>query len=81
MTAPSPLDDMTSEKLRDTGIKSKGASVWWGLLVASALIAVLAVAFAVRRSERQGPIDNRGPASEAAPGANPSKDIDRSSKR
>ena len=81
MTARSPLDDMTSEKLRDTGIKSKASSVWWGLLVACLLVTVISVAYALRRAAHQGPIDNRGPASEAAPGAQPSRDIDRSANR
>jgi len=38
MTQPSPLDDMTSEKLRDTGIKSKASTVWWGLLAAAVIV-------------------------------------------
>jgi len=81
MSAPSPLDDLSSEKLRDTGIKSRASTVWWGLLVASVVIAALSIAFAVRRNANQGTIDNRGPASEAAPGAEPSRDIDRSANR
>jgi len=81
MTQPSPLDDMTSEKLRDTGIKSKASTVWWGLLAAAVIVAALSVGFALRRDARQGPIDNRGPATEAAPGAQPSRDIDRSANR
>jgi hypothetical protein len=81
MTARSPLDDLQSEKLRDTGIKSKASWVWWGMLAACLIVTLLSVAFAVRRASHQGDGRNRGPATEARPGAEPARDIDRSLNR
>jgi hypothetical protein len=78
MTAQSRLDDTTSEKLRDTGIISKASWVWWGLLAACLIVTVLSIGYAIRRSSHQGDGRNRGPALEAAPGAQPARDIDRS---
>lgn len=71
----------TSERLRETGIKSKGALVWWGVLAGLAVIAALSLLFGVRRSAKYDDAVNRGPALEAAPGKQPSRDIDRSANR
>lgn len=78
MTAHSRLDETTSEKLQDTGLTSKASSVWWGLLVACLIVTVLSIAYAVRRNAHHTDERNRGPALEAAPGAQPTRDIDRS---
>ncbi len=78
MAAQSRLDDTTSEKLRDTGLTSKASWVWWGLLAACVFVTVLSVAYALRRHANDTDERNRGPALEAAPGAQPRRDIDRS---
>lgn len=78
MTAHSRLDDTTTENLRDTGVTSKASWVWWGMLAACLFVTVLAVAYAVRRASHDGDGRNQGPAVEAAPGAQPARDIDRS---
>jgi hypothetical protein len=78
MTAHSRLDETTTEKLQDTGVTSKASWVWWGMLAACLFVTVLSVAYAVRRASNDGDGRNRGPALEAAPGAKPTRDIDRS---
>lgn len=78
MTAHSRLDDTTTEKLRDTGVTSKASWVWWGMAVACLFVTVLSIGYALRRAANDGDRRNQGPASEAAPGAKPSRDIDRS---
>lgn len=54
--------------------------VWWGLITGFTLVLALSVAYAVS-SGNEGSGINRGPGDEAAPGAMPARDIDRSSKR
>lgn len=51
--------------------------VWWGLLAAFTVVMAFSVLWAVR-SGNEGSGVNRGPADEAAPGAEPARDIDRS---
>lgn len=53
-----------------------GAWLGWALLVAFMAIVVIAVVSATRSISNNLP--NRGPADEAAPGAQPTRDIDRS---
>lgn len=53
-----------------------GAWLGWGLLAAFVAVLLLAL-IAAWRSSSNGAV-NRGPADEAAPGAHPSRDIDRS---
>lgn len=54
--------------------------VWWGLVAAFGVVMAFSVAWAVR-SGSAGQGINRGPADEVAPGAEPERDIDRSSNR
>lgn len=58
-----------------------GASrLWWGVLAALVAVVVLAIVSAAQRGG-YGSERNRGPATEAAPGAEPTRDIDRSRAR
>jgi hypothetical protein len=50
--------------------------VWWGLAAGFTAVMALAVLWAVQ-SGSDGKGRNRGPADEAAPGAQPARDIDR----
>ncbi len=54
--------------------------LWWGLVAAFTVVMAFSVMWAVR-SGSAGQGVNRGPANEIAPGAEPARDIDRSSKR
>ncbi|RYZ07551.1 MAG: hypothetical protein EOO73_11270 [Myxococcales bacterium] len=63
----------------DTSRRAAGW-VWWGLIAGLTLVLALSVVYAVRAGN-DGYGINRGPADEAAPGAAPTQDIDRSSKR
>jgi hypothetical protein len=59
---------------------ARPAWVWWGVIGGVAAILILSVmAMLLRGSAGVG--RNRGPASEAAPGKQPSQDIDRSRAR
>ncbi|HYP90231.1 MAG TPA: hypothetical protein VEQ59_18800 [Polyangiaceae bacterium] len=60
-------------------LKSGSAWVWWGMIAGAVAIALLCVVYALRASSN-GAV-NRGPGDEAAPGAHPSRDIDRSANR
>lgn len=51
--------------------------LWWGVLAAFVAVVVLSIVSALRRGDH-GTDRNRGPATEAAPGAAPTRDIDRS---
>lgn len=77
MTARSEAE-IPAEKLSETGIKSKASWVWWGMLAACVFVAALSIIFGVRRAEKYGDSPNRGPGLEAAPGAQPARDMDRS---
>jgi hypothetical protein len=59
---------------------SHRAWVWWGLVGGVAAILIMAL-IAVLARGGAGVGRNRGPASEAAPGQQPSQDIDRSRAR
>jgi hypothetical protein len=60
--------------------RARPAWVWWGLVAGVAVILILSL-MAVLLRDNAGVGRNRGPASEAAPGNQPSQDIDRSRAR
>lgn len=78
----SAAQDRESE--RGSGPAGTGARaarwVWWGLLAAFAAVMALSLVWALRAGS-DGKGINRGPPDEAAPGAHPSEDIDRSRQR
>lgn len=76
----SAREDSDNENASGPAGRSRRAAgwVWWGLLAAFTAIMAFSVVWAVR-SGSAGQGRNRGPANEAAPGAEPSRDIDRSS--
>lgn len=74
MTERAPSDPLP-EDARPPG-RGGAAWVWWGLLGGFLVMVVLAAAFAGKRTPHD--TRNRGPVDEAAPGSQPSRDIDRS---
>jgi hypothetical protein len=68
------------EAAREPDKRSSPAWIWWGLFGGLAAIFVLCV-LAMLHNGSAGVGRNRGPASEAAPGNQPSRDIDRSRAR
>jgi hypothetical protein len=61
----------------DNDERRAAAWVWWGLVGAIAAILVMSL-IAMLSTGSDGVGRNRGPGSEAAPGAQPTRDIDRS---
>ena len=75
---PDPSRQLQPTESSDHG--ASGAFPFWRLVLSGfALILLVALIAAVRSSA--GDSRNRGPANEAAPGAHPARDIDRSLNR
>jgi hypothetical protein len=76
----SESEDSANEHASGREGRSRRAAgwVWWGLLAAFTGVMAFSVAWAIR-SGSDGKGNNRGPADEAAPGAEPARAIDRSS--
>lgn len=76
----SPQEYPAARRVDSTARAQRGARwLWWSLLVALGVILVVVIASALIRGNDE--VRNRGPANEAAPGAEPSRDIDRSRSR
>jgi hypothetical protein len=76
----SPLEYPAAGRVDSTARAQRGARwLWWSLLVAGGVLLVVVFASVLMRGNEG--VRNRGPADEAAPGAEPSRDIDRSRSR
>ena len=76
-SADGEMNTAASLSTQDRANRRGAAWVWWGLLAAFVGVVVLSVVGVVKRGNH-GIDENRGPATEAAPGAEPTRDIDRS---